>query len=108
MFAWLGADVVKIENPKGGEQGRSAPSDVRMPTAEEDTTWSVGVRDFARYLAQLARPTGRNRPRRSFAIGARTSAPTPQDWSACTSTALSLLAHPTKIVLGVLVEVLCL
>jgi hypothetical protein len=75
-----------------------------MPTAEEDTTWSVGVRDFA----QLARPTGRNRPRRSFAIGARTSAPTPHDWSACTSTALSLLAHPTKKVLGVLVEVLCL
>jgi len=27
VIAWLGADVVKIENPKGGEQGRSAPSE---------------------------------------------------------------------------------
>ena len=26
-LAWLGADVVKIENPKGGEQGRSASSE---------------------------------------------------------------------------------
>src|SRR5262249_8542934 len=26
-LAWLGADLVKIENPKGGEQGRSASSE---------------------------------------------------------------------------------
>ena len=26
-LAWLGADVVKVENPKGGDQGRGASTD---------------------------------------------------------------------------------
>ena len=31
-LAWLGADVIKVENPQGGEQGRSASTD--MPGAD--------------------------------------------------------------------------
>jgi formyl-CoA transferase len=42
-LAWLGADVIKVENPKGGDQGRGASTDQAGVDSHYSTPTSVAL-----------------------------------------------------------------
>ena len=80
MLARLGADVVKVESPKGGDSGRgSLPAvDDPAPVSPIGATFlrnNFGKRSIS---VDLKDPTGRDlvrEPRRASTCSARTSAP---------------------------------